>query len=87
MRMMMRYQNGLRVEAVILAASRERMRVAIDSQGDTAELHQVNSCWFTESGTKIEIEALIPIQEAATSRFCEAVYPRTMTAGQSFSWD
>src|ERR1035437_8152770 len=61
MRMTIRYQSGLRVEAVLLAANRERMRVAIASQRDTIELHKVDACWYTEQGAEIEIEALIPI--------------------------
>jgi hypothetical protein len=81
MLMTIRRQNGLRAEAVVLAASRERMRVAIDSQGDTLELHEVDAHWYTEEGAEIEIEALIPIAGVDVSRFCAAVYPRTIAAG------
>ena len=83
MLMTIRYQNGLRVEAVLLAASRERMRVAIDSQRDTIELHKVDACWYTEEGTAIEIEALIPIAGTDVSQFCAGVYPRANAAGRS----
>jgi hypothetical protein len=61
MRMMIRYQNGLRLEAVLLAANNERMRVAIQTQCDTLELHRVDAGWRTERGAAIEIEALIAI--------------------------
>ena len=84
MLMTIRYQTGLRVEAVLLAASRERMRVAIDSQRDTVELHKVDASWYTEEGTAIEIEALIPISGVDVSQFCMGVYPRTNAAGSSF---
>ena len=57
--MMIRYQSGLRVEAVLLAANRERMRAAIASQRDTVELHRVDGRWYTQRGAAIEIEALI----------------------------
>ena len=80
MLMTIRYQNGLRVEAVVLAANRERMRVAIASQRDTIELHKVGACWHTEDGTEIEIEALIPIAEPAFSALCARVYPLTNCA-------
>jgi hypothetical protein len=60
MLMTIRYQGGLRVEVVLLAANNERMRVAIDSQRDTIELHKVDPCWYTEEGAEIELEALIP---------------------------
>jgi hypothetical protein len=61
MRMMIRYQSGLRVEAVLLAANRDRMRVAIETQCDTIELHRVDAGWRTQRGAAIEIEALIAI--------------------------
>jgi len=81
MLMTIRYKNGLRVEAVLLADNRGRMRIAIDSQRDTTELHKVDACWFTEDGAEIEIDALIPLSGSAVSHFCAAVYPRTIAAG------
>jgi hypothetical protein len=81
MLMTIRYQNGLRVEAVLLAANRERMRVAVDSQPDAIELYKVDACWFTEDGAEIEIEALIPVAGTDVSLFCAAVYSRTIAAG------
>jgi hypothetical protein len=66
MLMTIQYQSGLRVEAVLLAAGRERMRVAMDSQRDTVELHRVDGCWYTERGVGIEIEALVPISTAVS---------------------
>ena len=82
MLMTIRYQSGLRVEAVVLAVNRERMRVAIDSEPDTVELHMVDACWHTEDGAEIEIEALIPIAGTNVSRFCATVYPLSNCAGQ-----
>ena len=81
--MLIRYQNGLRVEAVLLAANRERMRVAIDSQRDTVELHRVDACWYTEKGAAIEIEALIPISGTDFAGFCAAVHPRIKAAARA----
>jgi hypothetical protein len=83
MLMTIRYQNGLRVEAVLLAANRDWMRVAIDTQRDTVELHKVDTCWCTETGDAIEIEALIPIPGTEFSHFCAAVHPRANAAGRS----
>jgi hypothetical protein len=56
------------------------MRVAVDSQGDTIELHKVDARWFTQEGAEIEIEAFIPLSGSAVSHFCGAVYPRTDAA-------
>ena len=84
MLMTIRYRSGIRVEAVLLAANRERMRVAIHSQPDTIELHMVDASWVTEKGSAIEIEALVPLVGTDISGFCDAVYPRTITAGRGF---
>ena len=51
MLMTIRYQGGMRVEAVLLAANRERMRLAVASLGDTIELHKADGCWYTEQGS------------------------------------
>ena len=82
MRMTIRFQSGLRVEAVLLAANRERMRVAVDSQPDAIELHKIDAAWYTDDGAEIEIEALISIAGLDASSFCDAVYPRTIAAGR-----
>jgi hypothetical protein len=86
MRMTIRYQSGLRVEAVLLAASRDRMRVAIPSRRDAIELHKVDTVWFTEEETAVEIEALIPLAGTDVSAFCTAVHPLTNTAGGDSSF-
>ena len=76
-----RYKNGLRVVAILLAANRERMRVAIPFERDTIELNKVDAGWFIEKGDEIEIEAIIPIAGTDISGFCAAVYPLTDAAG------
>jgi hypothetical protein len=86
MLMTIRYQSGLRVEAVVLAANRKRMRVAIDSEPDTMELHMVDACWHTEDGVEIEIEALIPIAGTDVSAFSATIYPLTNCAAYRFKF-
>lgn len=83
MRMTIRYQNGVRAEAVLLAAGRDRMRVAVDSQGDTIELQKADTAWRTEDGTEVSIEAMIPLAGLDVAQFCSAVCPRTLAAGQA----
>jgi hypothetical protein len=84
MLMTIRYQGGMRVEAVLLAANRERMRLAVTSQRDTIELYKADGCWYTEAGDVIELEALIPFAGTDLAGFCAAVYPRTIAAGAGF---
>jgi hypothetical protein len=74
----------MRVEAVLLAANRERMRLAVASQRDTIELYKAEGCWYTEKGDVIELEALIPFAGTDLAGFCAAVYPRTHAAGAGF---
>jgi hypothetical protein len=57
------------MEAVLLAANSERMRVAIESQRDTVELHKVGAGWRTQRGAAVEIEALIQTPGTDYSRF------------------
>ena len=85
MLMTIQYQDGLIVEAVVLAASRERMRVAIASQRDTVELYKVENSWYAETGAPIEIGSLIPIPGTEFSHFCAAVHPRANAAGRAFT--
>jgi hypothetical protein len=80
MRMMIRYRSGMRVEAALLAASRETMRVTMEAQRDAIELHKVDSGWHTDTGEEIEIEAILPLVDTDVSHFCREVYPRTCTA-------
>ena len=82
MRLMIRFKDGRRDEAVLMAASQERMRIAAASQRDTIELKRGNEGWSTENGEPVEIEALIPIDGFNVEQFCAEIYPLTMTAGQ-----
>ena len=54
------YQNGARVDAILLAASRDRMRVAIPDCSDTIEFQSKNKAWISEDGRVAEIEAMFP---------------------------
>ena len=81
MLMTIRYQNGLRVEAVVLAADSEKMRVVIDSQRDTMELRKVDACWYAEDGAEVEIEALIPLDGVEV---LSSAHPLTVTAGHGY---
>jgi hypothetical protein len=83
MLMTIRYESGLRAEAVVLTADRERMRVAIDSQVDTTELQQVDACWHMEDGTEVEIEALIPIRESGRHSSIKGLPPVSLAQRRS----
>ena len=61
----------------MLAAGRDRMRVVFPEQ--------VGVLLENESGHVVEIAALIPIAGADCSQICAEVYPKTMSAGRSFT--
>lgn len=73
--------QGRTVEGVLLAMSRERMRVALQDSDDTLELRHVDGCWMTDDETAVEIEALLTDGRSNVSRFAE-LFPRVLTAGR-----
>ena len=81
MRMIVRYENGRRVDAVLLAAGAQEMRMAIDSRGDAAVLVRAGDRWFDESGEAVEIEAMLALPGADISAFCAGMRPRALGAG------
>jgi len=50
--------SGSTRPAVLLAASRDRMRVTIMGHADALELRQSDGRWILESGSTVEIEAI-----------------------------
>jgi hypothetical protein len=59
MQMILRYENGLRADAVLLATSPNRMRVIVRGSTDTMELRLIQDDWMTEEGDFADIESLI----------------------------
>jgi hypothetical protein len=80
-RIILRYQDGQRIEAVLLAANREQMRVAIDSADDTATFIRSYDCWHGENGEVVEIEALIALEGTEVSPLPAGEAKRAFSAG------
>ena len=59
MRMLLLYENGLRVETVLLATSDYRMRVVMRGGTDATELRLIKDQWMTEEGEAVDIESVI----------------------------
>jgi hypothetical protein len=68
MSIVLRYATRRRVDAILLAASAERMRVVVRNQNDTLELHRVGSRWFSDRGSAVEIESIVAGDPAAVAR-------------------
>jgi hypothetical protein len=86
MRMTLRFENGLREEAVLLKAGGDLLRVNIASHQDAVDLHRVNGKWYLEDGGAVEIEALISTPGTDVSQLLD-VRPRAMGAGGTFGLD
>lgn len=59
MRMMLLFENGLRVDAVLLATSDYRMRVVVPGKEDATELRLIKDQWMSEEGEAVDIESVI----------------------------
>jgi hypothetical protein len=69
--------NGLRMDAVLLAAGNNRMRVVLRDAGDTIELRREGEQWISEDGLTFEFEAWIVDDSSAASELL-----RTELAGR-----
>jgi len=68
---LIRYPVGIIVEAIVLAAKRNRMRVVAAGFPDVCELRLANGQWLTESGQTVEFEFMssrsVSAEEASAS--------------------
>ncbi len=53
------YAGSRRIDAVVLAANYDRMRIVIPNRRDTVELRLTGSRWTSEEGESVEIEAFV----------------------------
>jgi hypothetical protein len=63
--MLIRYRNGLLVEAVILALTGSKMRVALKDGDDVLELRLIKDLWVTEDGEPVTFDFTLGILAAA----------------------
>ena len=78
MHMTLSLANGQRVEGLLLAASRECMRLAVRNRNETIQLAFEAGQWKAEDGSVIEIEALVWNGLTAIPDWCAA--PKLFTA-------
>jgi len=68
MYMILRYGTGRLVEAVLLHATRERMKVAVRGQEDTVQFSLIGDLWISDDGSEIEIESIVNYDPANTAK-------------------
>lgn len=78
MRMEVQFENGRRAEAVLLAANRYEMRVAVTGSADTEQWQKHDGAWFDENGGRIEIEALTAVEGTDWVTFCGELAAQSM---------
>ena len=59
MHILLIYPGGRRQGALLLAGTRERMRVMMPGQADAVEFRQIENTWIGESGAAVEIGAIM----------------------------
>lgn len=52
------FSDGRSAEAVLLAASPDRMRVALEDRTDATELRLIEGRWTDEDGTEVSLDAV-----------------------------
>ena len=59
MHILLIYPGGRQQGALLLARTRERMRVMMPGQADAVELRRIEGTWMGESGAAVEIGAIM----------------------------
>jgi hypothetical protein len=62
------FPGGRQVDALLLSASRERLRVVIPGRADTLEFQLIEGRWTSESGGQVELGAILAGDMAAAQR-------------------
>ncbi len=73
------FSNGQAAEGVLLAVSRDRMRLALPGRTDTLELHRAGGDWHDEDGKLVFVDLLWQDGSHDPAELRE-VFPRVATA-------
>jgi hypothetical protein len=73
--------GGRQVDALLLSASAERLRVVMPGRSDTAEFRLVEGQWTSESGERVEVGAILAADMADAKRVLGNAQGRTRAAG------
>ena len=73
--------GGRQVDALLLSASTDRLRVVMPGRGDTAEFQLIEGRWTSESGGRVELGAILSEGSADVQRVLANARPRTLSAG------
>jgi hypothetical protein len=86
MYLLLRNHTGRIVEAALLAAGRNVIRVALRGRGDTLELRSSDDGWISGDDERFEIEALTAGTDHTMIELGGLLKPQALTAGMQASW-
>lgn len=72
--------GGRQVDALLLSASAQHLRVVIPGRADTAEFHLVDGRWTSESGCHVELGAILSENSGEAMRVLANARPRALAA-------
>jgi hypothetical protein len=75
------FPEGRQVDALLLSASPDRLRVVSPGRADTAEFQLIEGRWTSESGVPVELGALIAEDSVDATRVLANARPRALSAG------
>jgi len=79
--MTVRFHNGARAEALILAGHRNQALVVVEGRPEAEEWRIIDGRWCDQTGQPVEIEALFALDGVDCAELCAELSPRTATAG------
>ncbi|PWU12436.1 MAG: hypothetical protein C5B51_00650 [Terriglobia bacterium] len=72
--------DGRKGDAVLLAVSRDRMRLALQGQTDTIELRRAGDEWVDEFGDAVSLDYFWTADGSSIGSISEDVFPMVSTA-------
>jgi hypothetical protein len=83
MNVIIRQNNGNRMNGTLLAAGKYCLRIAVPGESDITELRREYGEWTLETGEPVELESLIVESELDFSMFAQEVSSSTTAAGKT----
>jgi len=80
MEMLLSYQDGQRLNAVLLAGGNGTLRIALERHPDAVELRSIEGEWFDENGRAVEIDAITTDGEMSLPEIRARFVPRAYQA-------
>jgi hypothetical protein len=74
------FPHGRQVDALLLSASPERLRVVIPGRKDTTEIRLIEGRWTSENGAHVELGAIFAENEADAASVWAKAQTRALAA-------